>query len=451
VNPLISFTSNGVDQGLAIYESGGKVNFDFINQTVSTWRTTVGEDSLVTSAASMVPNVWTHLVFTFDGSNRAIYINGVLDTSQPGIRFEGYGSLLTIGQMPWAPQNTLLGTIDELKIYNRALSATDAAALYEGAVNVIISPRTPTLLTGQSQSFTAAVSGTTNTNVTWSLPDPGSGSITQAGAYTAPEILPAQGSTFRIQAQSQADLTQSDITWVTVNYTFAIAPQQLSLPANGTAAFQAFVAGQPASSSITWSIQESGGGTISASGVYTAPSQPGVYHVIATSAIYSQSESATIQVGSPLITGLGNGLVGYWSFDTPGNPAADASGNGNDGNLVNGPVTVPGKLGNGLAFNGNFAYVALPTVNSFTGPFTVSAWVNFSLVNTGVDNPILGFGIPSPNQGLQIAERGGKAFFSFYANDLGGNAFLVPNQWTHLAFVFDGQNRVSFRQACVKP
>ena len=32
---------------------------------------------------------------------------------------------------------------------------------------------------------------------------------------------------------------------------------------------------------MTWSVQEAGGGTVSSSGVYTAPASAGEYHVIA--------------------------------------------------------------------------------------------------------------------------------------------------------------------------
>jgi hypothetical protein len=42
-------------------------------------------------------------------------------------------------------------------------------------------------------------------------------------------------------------------------------------------------------------------------------------------------------------------LVGWWKFDeTEGNIAYDSSGNGNDGNLTNGPTWVEGKIGGAL-------------------------------------------------------------------------------------------------------
>ena len=49
-----------------------------------------------------------------------------------------------------------------------------------------------------------------------------------------------------------------------------------------------------------------------------------------------------------------NGLVGYWNFDEgTGTTAADSSGSGNNGTLVNGSTWTAGKVGNGaLQFDG---------------------------------------------------------------------------------------------------
>lgn len=54
-------------------------------------------------------------------------------------------------------------------------------------VSVQISRSTATVLQGASQSFTATVSGTSNTAVTWSVQKGAAGgTITAAGSYTAP-------------------------------------------------------------------------------------------------------------------------------------------------------------------------------------------------------------------------------------------------------------------------
>jgi len=67
--------------------------------------------------------------------------------------------------------------------------------------------------------------------------------------------------------------------------------------------FQAAVRGDP-SASVVWSLQEGLlGGTVNAKGVYTAPGQAGLYHVVATSALDSTaSATAAVQVHGPAIS-----------------------------------------------------------------------------------------------------------------------------------------------------
>ena len=54
------------------------------------------------------------------------------------------------------------------------------------------------------------------------------------------------------------------------------------------------------------------------------------------------------------LTGIGSGLVGYWKFDEgSGTTAADLSGSGNNGTLVNGPSWTQGQVNGALSFDGS--------------------------------------------------------------------------------------------------
>jgi hypothetical protein len=55
--------------------------------------------------------------------------------------------------------------------------------------SVTVAPSSATLSGGQSQTFTATVTGTSNQTVTWSLSAGAPGSISQAGVYTAPPTI----------------------------------------------------------------------------------------------------------------------------------------------------------------------------------------------------------------------------------------------------------------------
>ena len=65
--------------------------------------------------------------------------------------------------------------------------------------------------------------------------------------------------------------------------TVAISPSSASVQAGATQAFTASVTGAT-NTSVSWSVAEgSSGGAVTSSGVYTAPSAPGSYHVVAAS------------------------------------------------------------------------------------------------------------------------------------------------------------------------
>ncbi len=78
----------------------------------------------------------------------------------------------------------------------------------------------------------------------------------------------------------------------------SISPAQAALLEDATQLFAAQVTNSDAG--VRWSIEESGGGSISAGGLYTAPASPGVFHVVATAqADATRSASSAITVSAP--------------------------------------------------------------------------------------------------------------------------------------------------------
>jgi hypothetical protein len=78
-------------------------------------------------------------------------------------------------------------------------------------VAVSVSPGTVSLHSTQQVQFTAAVSGISNTAVTWAVTQ-GSGTISQSGLYTAPQAIENDV----ITVTSQADKTKSASASITV-------------------------------------------------------------------------------------------------------------------------------------------------------------------------------------------------------------------------------------------
>jgi hypothetical protein len=96
------------------------------------------------SSNAIIFNEWRHVVVTWDGSftaaNTHLYVNGVetgyaVTTNGSGGYVSDANDNLVIGNDSPSPVSTFDGLIDEVRVYNRALSASEVTALYSsGAV-----------------------------------------------------------------------------------------------------------------------------------------------------------------------------------------------------------------------------------------------------------------------------------------------------------------------------
>jgi acyl-coenzyme A thioesterase PaaI-like protein len=165
-----------------------------------------------------------------------------------------------------------------------------------GYVSLHVIPSTAQLSPGGTQGFSAAVTGTANTAVTWSVVETSGGTVDASGLYTAPG---SQG-VFHVQATSVADTTRSASATVTVTaapqpVSVTVAPAAPLVDACKTVQLVARVTGT-SNGVVTWTVQEGvAGGTVNSSGLYTAPDVDGTYHVVATSAA-DGTKSATSSV-----------------------------------------------------------------------------------------------------------------------------------------------------------
>lgn len=159
---------------------------------------------------------------------------------------------------------------------------------------VVVTPAAVTLHRGETQQFTAKVTGPIDETVTWSA-DAGFGSIDSTGLYTAPPDF--DGATVIVTATSHADPGTSGTATVTLPaVAFTIAPNPITVAPSASLTFTATVVGL-GSSQVGWTIQGTGGGTITNAGLYTAPSGSGIFSVVATSSANANySTSATVLV-----------------------------------------------------------------------------------------------------------------------------------------------------------
>jgi hypothetical protein len=87
-----------------------------------------GDSGLVRSGSQLPLNIWTHLAATFDGSTFRFYTNGVLAGTGTGMLGPPATTPLRIGTAGTC--STFAGLLDEVSIYQTALSSNEVAAIY---------------------------------------------------------------------------------------------------------------------------------------------------------------------------------------------------------------------------------------------------------------------------------------------------------------------------------
>lgn len=249
------------------------------------------------------------------------------------------------------------------------------------AVAIALGSVTSSLNVGQTFQFSATVSNSTNTAVTWAVNGTAGGSstvgtISATGLYTAPSLVPSPASV-SITATSQADTSKSVSTPVLINLTLAVNVNTATVQVTGTQQFTATITGV-SNTAVTWAVDgivggNSSVGTISPTGLYTAPQvppSPNTVTLTATSVANSSiSSTITVTVTPPPVsvsvnpTALDlqvNGTVQFtdlvtttssvpistavnWGVRSPGSPGTAASGTITGNGLYTAPNLVPGS------------------------------------------------------------------------------------------------------------
>jgi hypothetical protein len=193
------------------------------------------------------------------------------------------------------------------------------------AVQVAVCPLQTRLQTGATQSFAATVANASDESVTWQVNGVTGGSATYGtistdGVYTAPATVPSPA-TVQIAAVSTADSSASATNNLTVftAITETLSPTSASVQTSNTQAFTATVT-NTSNTAVTWEVNGVVGGsstygTISTSGVYTAPSavpttSPNVTIAAISAADPSVMATAAVTVANPPKSGGGGALDG---------------------------------------------------------------------------------------------------------------------------------------------
>lgn len=379
---------------------------------------------------------WHHIGVSFDGSKAIIYVDGIKIGTSATYSPLNNNELVIIGGDDADPTNRpFAGSLDDVRVYARTLSADEVYRLYTlGKPNVINSKAS------QGDTLTEGLVGywkldeTSGTTAADSSGNGNTGTLTNGPTWVTGKIgngLDFDGSNDYVDASAGSSLKingpQSMSFWMYGEGSSADA----FMVGNGNASLQGFSCTHHNGATVYCYIQ-SGTNYVSASvgnNVWT--------HVTASWDGTTGTNSKKIYVNGVLIsqgastfgtlsgwtnfrmgedatlnrtkfngkldevrvynrvltaeevarlykdttpTNPESGLVGHWTFDGPdikGTTAYDRSGKGNNGTLTNGPTKAIGKLGQGLRFDGVDDRISYGNVSALkpSFPFTISAWV----------------------------------------------------------------------------
>jgi len=358
-------------------------------------------------------NTWYHVAGVYDASARTLstYVNGVLDN----------GSLRGTVAASQVNQNVNVnigrrtggfyfnGVIDELRIYNRALSAAEIQSDMNSPIGSGTPPDTtaPTVsltapAAGASLSGTVAVTASATDNVgvvgvQFLLDGANLGAeVTGAGpSYTFNwNTTTAATGTHTLSARAR-DAAGNAATAATVSVSVSrdTTPPAVSLiaPADGdtlagTVAVTASATDDVGVAGVQFLLdganlgaEVTGAGPTYTLNWNTTTAGNGTHPLAARARDASGNTAITSSVNVTLSNTVSSGLLAAYSFNQgSGTTAADSSGNGITGTLSGATWAAAGEYGGALSFNGTSNYVDLgnPTALQNTGSMTWAAWVN---------------------------------------------------------------------------
>ena len=437
----------------------------------------------LSATSSLTAGQWTYVVLTRGSTTWGLYANGVLITTGTSDPYTPTSSFL-MGEI--GSSSYFGGELDEVRVSNIARSLDWIATEYNNqsspsafytvsgvdGITLSLSPTTASLAGGQTQQFTATVSNSSNTNVTWSL-SPNVGSISSAGLYTAPANIGGP-QIVTVTATSVADSSTSATAIVTLNppayftynYYRAIAISHAKVPNTDQTNFPVLISGvYPYLATVA-----NGGQVQSASGydvVFTSdsagenklnfeiesynPSTGAITAWVEVPTVSHTSDTVVyLQYGNSIISASLQNKTGTWDSNYQGvwHLAAgstltgnDSTTNGNNGTLNNGITTTAGEFGTAASFNAaNSQYIAAGLGSSASTNVTLSAWVQWN--GAALESIVAYNGSNSNGWGLRLGDSSGACggtggyvsvlFGGVSCSALSSTYGLTSGQWTYL-------------------
>jgi hypothetical protein len=433
---------------------------------------TSGLSGYLDSGATPVAGQWQHLAATYDGTTARFFVNGVEVANRAVSGSIGASDLWRIGAYSSPAGGFFDGTIDDVRIYNNALSAAQIQTDLGQPVPPpdTTAPSAPGTLTASGALGQAALSwGAATDNVgvtkydvyrstTSGFTPSGANRIAQVGGTTYTNTNLAAGTYYyRVTAEDAAgnvgaasNEASAVVAGDTTPPTVSITGPSGGSTATGTVTLSATAADDQGVAGVQFKVDgESIGSEVTASPYSVAWDSRGVLngtHTLTavardTSGNTTTSAGVTVTVNNPPVSMVG--LRASYGFDDgSGTSALDFSGNDQTATLAGGAGWGTGHFGSAVSLNGTSSYVDVPALGTFykTG-FTYEAWVKKQ--SSRGDAAIVGTWIGTQGGGpmLWVDHLTGHYRLTFgttFANYLDSGVAPAVGQWQHVAATWDG-------------
>lgn len=170
---------------------------------------------------------WHHLAGTWDGTTAKLYVDGTLVASQAiggTLQYDTSKSLTLMGSQAY-PSESMYGHVDDVRIYDNALTATqiatdrDTSVPSAGAVTVSVTATPGSIYPGQTSTVAATPSGGSGTKTyAWTKTSGPTATFTDATAAST-TFTPTGGAGTYVLRCTVTDASGSTYSEVTVNVT----------------------------------------------------------------------------------------------------------------------------------------------------------------------------------------------------------------------------------------
>ena len=352
----------------------------------------------IETTAGYIDSNWHHVAAVSDGTNMSLYVDGVLaggPTDATG-SFLSANSTLGIGYRTDAVDRAFTGSIDDVRVYNRALSATEITGLYNNPVNLMALPSSSlNTLTAVTLGTWVKYASTTATQVLMRK----ASTATSSNAYE----LKSNGTNFQLQIGTTTPITITGTTIIRPNVWYYVAGtadgSNMRLYVNGVQEASTAQSGTITTGSTNWTNSLFfGSDDLPSKFLVGVLDEARVYNrALSASEITQLTKLGASQIGTVFTKPktAQSSLVGHWTFDgtqTSNTLAYDSSTSGVVGVLTAGPQKVSGKIGQAYRFTGNGSggnYIDMGSPAALRPEnITVNAWVKIEQA-TGADQGII--------------------------------------------------------------